>query len=49
MVIAIMHTIFVLSEMLGTNGGIQRSWETIPEMFALFLNSRPSSDKFQNT
>lgn len=48
MAVAITHTIFVLSELLGTNGGIQRAWETIPEMFALILNSRPS-EKFQNT
>jgi hypothetical protein len=48
MVVAIMHTVFVLSELLGTNGGIQRSWETIPEMFALMMNSRPS-ERLQNT
>ena len=52
MAVAITHTVFVLTELLGESiggrGGIQRSWETIPEMFALMMNSRPSG-RLQNT
>jgi hypothetical protein len=40
--IAITHTVFVLNEILGRGRGIHRGWETIPEMIALAMNSRPS-------
>jgi hypothetical protein len=48
MAVAITHTAFVLSELLGTDGGIQRAWETIPEMMVLIWGSRPS-ERFANT
>ena len=48
LVTAIMHTVFVLNEILGHGRGIPRGWETIPEMHCLALNSRPS-ERLRNT
>jgi hypothetical protein len=48
LVIAITHAVFVLNDILGRDKGIQRAWETIPEMIALAVNSRPS-ERLRNT
>ena len=46
--IAMAHLLFVLNEIVGRGHGIQRGWETVPEMLALALNSRPSA-RLRNT
>jgi hypothetical protein len=47
-VVAIIHMVLVFTDISGHGGGIQRAWESIPELFALAVNSRPS-EQLRNT
>jgi hypothetical protein len=48
LVVAVGHVIYVLREILWRDRGLPRAWETIPEFFALAVNSGPS-DQLRNT
>ena len=46
--VAITHTIYVIVDVVGRGKGTQSAWESIPELFALAVNST-SSERLRNT
>lgn len=42
MLVALVHTVVVLIEIFGGKRAVYRVWETIPELFVLAMNTRPS-------
>jgi hypothetical protein len=47
-IIATLYTIFVIFKIVGKGPGIGRAWESMPELFVLAMNSRPTQ-KLNNT